>query len=165
MIEELLGRRLLHDLARVHDRDVVGRLGDDAHVVRDDDHRHLVLLAELLQQIQDSRLHGDVECRRRLVRDQQPRMAGERDRDHHALPHPAGVPVRVVVEPLTRVRDVHLLEQADRALARLVARDVEVALHRLHDLGADRQRRVQRRHRILEDHRDLTASNVFELAL
>ena len=36
--------RLLDDLAGVHDDDVVGGLGDDAHVVRDDDHRHLVLV-------------------------------------------------------------------------------------------------------------------------
>ena len=37
--------RLLDDLARVHDGDVVGDLGDDAHVVGDQDHRHLVLAA------------------------------------------------------------------------------------------------------------------------
>ena len=110
-------------------------------------------------------LHGDVERSRRLVGDQELRAARERDRDHDALPHAAGIAVRIVVEALARVRDVHLLEQLDRALARLVARDVEVPLHRLGQLQADRERRVQRRHRILEDHRDLAAAHVFELVL
>ena len=111
--------RLLDDLARVHDDDVVGGLGDDAHVVRDHDHRHVVLVAELVEQVEDAGLDGDVERGRRLVGDQQLRVAGERDRDHHALAHPARVAVRVVVEPGRGVRDADLFEQLDRALARL----------------------------------------------
>ena len=165
MVEQLLRRRLLDDLAGVHDGDLVGRLGDDAHVVRDDDHRHLVLLAQLLEQVEDARLHRDVERRRGLVGDQQPRLARQRDRDHHALPHAARIAVRIVVEALARVRDVHLFEQLDRALPRSVAREVEMPLHRLGQLRADRQRRVERRHRVLEDHRDLPAAHVLELAL
>ena len=47
------------------------RLGDDAHVVRDEDHRHPVRLAELVEQVEHLRLHGHVERGRRLVGDQQ----------------------------------------------------------------------------------------------
>ena len=75
--------------------------------------------AQVLEQVEDLRLDGHVERRRRLVGDQQLRVAGERDRDHHALAHPAREAVRVVVEPLGRVRDPHLLEQLDRPLARV----------------------------------------------
>ena len=149
----------------VHDDDVVRRLGDDAHVVRDDDHRHVVLVPEVVEQVEHRRLDGHVERGRRLVGDQELRVAGERDRDHHALAHPAREAVRVVVEPLGRARDPHLLEQLDRLLPRLRLRHVVVAPDRLGDLRPDRQRRVQRGHRILEDHRDLAAAHVLELLL
>ena len=43
--------------------------------------------------------------------------------------------------------------------------DVLVELHRLGDLVADREHRVQRRHRLLEDHRDLVAADLRQLAL
>ena len=100
VVEQVERRALLDDPAGVHDDDVVGRLRDDAHVVGDDDHRHLVLVAEVLEQVEHLRLHGDVERGRRLVRDQELRVARERDRDHHALAHAAGEAVRIVVEPL-----------------------------------------------------------------
>ena len=74
-------------------------------------------LAQVVEQVEHLRLHGHVERGRRLVGDQELRVARERDRDHHALAHAARVAVRVVVEPLGGVRDPHLLEQLDRALA------------------------------------------------
>ena len=112
-------------------------------------------------------LHGDVERRRRLVGDQQLRVAGERDRDHHALPHAAREPVRIVVEPLRGAFGMpHLLEQLDRALARRrPSTRSSVPADRLGDLRPDLQRRVQRGHRVLEDHRDLLAAHVLELPL
>ena len=48
-LEELVDRRLLGDLRRVHDDDVVGDLGDDAEVVRDHDDRAAELLLELVR--------------------------------------------------------------------------------------------------------------------
>ena len=49
----------------------VGAAGDDAEIVGDEDHRHAALALLALQQVQDLRLHGDVERRGRLVGDQQ----------------------------------------------------------------------------------------------
>ena len=45
VLEEVEHGGLLDDLAGVHDGNVVRGLGHDPHVVGDDDHRHLVLLA------------------------------------------------------------------------------------------------------------------------
>ena len=70
-----------------------------------------------LEQVEDLGLDRHVERGRRLVGDQQLRVAGERDGDHHALAHAAGELVRVVVEAPCGVRDADLLEQLDRALA------------------------------------------------
>ena len=41
------------------------------------------------QQVEDLRLHRDIERRGRLVGDQQPRLARDRDRDRHPLAHAA----------------------------------------------------------------------------
>ena len=53
----------------------------------------------------------------------------------------------------------------DRPRDRLVAADLLVQLHGLGDLVADGEHRVQRRHRLLEDHRDLVAADPLELGL
>ena len=117
--EELARGRLLDHLTRIHDHDVVGDLGDHAHVVGDRDHRHVVVAPELVEEIEHLRLHGHVECGRRLVRDQQVGLARDRDRDHHALAHAAREPMRVVLEPRLRLGDPNLLEQLDAKCERV----------------------------------------------
>ena len=51
------------------------------------------------------------------------RIAGERDRDHHPLPHAAGQPVRIVVEALLRRRDFDASQQLDSRVRALLAGD------------------------------------------
>ena len=69
-------------------------------------------------QVEDLRLDGDVERRGRLVGDQQPRLAGQRHRDHRALAHAARQLVRILVEALLGRRDAHLRAASSmRALA------------------------------------------------
>src|ERR1700753_4180591 len=92
-------------------------------------------------------------------------LDGARHRDHHALAQPAGQLVRVVVDPLLRPRHADEAEHLERARPRLALRDVAVQEDRLRDLPPDRPRRVQRRHRVLEDHRDLVAAHPPELVL
>src|SRR5215212_6714594 len=62
-------------------------------------------------------------------------------------------------------RDAHALEELDRPLARLCVRQRLVLLDLLRDLVADLQDRIQRRHRVLEDHRDLGAAHPAQLVL
>jgi hypothetical protein len=81
--------RQLDDLARVHDDDPIGELGDQAEVVRDQDRRGVRLALRLLQHLEDLRLDRHVERRSRLVGDQQRGLVGNRHRDHRALPHAA----------------------------------------------------------------------------
>ena len=81
----------------------------------------------------------------------------QRHRDHHALPHPARQLVRIAREHAARLgMRTSSSSRGFRALPtafRLMQRD------RLADLVADREHRVQRRHRLLEDHRDVRAAN------
>ena len=57
-----------------------------------------MLLLERPQQLEHRRLHGDIERRHGLVRDQQLGFQGERARDGDALPLAAGELPRMRVE-------------------------------------------------------------------
>ena len=157
--EEPPDRPLLDLLAAPHDDHPVGDLGHHPHVVGDEHHRHPDLLLELLDEAQDLGLYGDVERRRRLVGDQQLRLAGERHGDHDALAHAAREHVRVVLQPLLRVGDAHPPKQLDRRPLGLGRRHGAVVAERLGDLEADGEHRVEAGHRLLEDHRDRVAAN------
>jgi hypothetical protein len=89
LAEQRDGWRLLDHLAGVHDDDPVGHLGHDAEVVGDQQHRHVQFLLELLDQLEDLGLDGDIKGRRRLVGDQQLWSASQRHRDHDTLAHAA----------------------------------------------------------------------------
>ena len=117
VVEELARLGLLDDPAGVHDDDLVGDVGDDAEIVRDQDHRRVELVLQAADQLDDLRLDRHVERGRRLVGDQHVRVAGERHRDHRPLAHAARELVRVVVDARLGVRDADLREQLDGALA------------------------------------------------
>ena len=67
--EDSLDRPLLDDLALLHHADGVGELAHDAEVVGDEQHRHAEPRLQVLEQLEDLRLHGDVERGGRLVGD------------------------------------------------------------------------------------------------
>ena len=69
--EERASRRGLDDLPRVHDPDPVRELDQQREVVRDEQHGEVEVALERLELLQDLALDDDVECRRRLVEDQE----------------------------------------------------------------------------------------------
>ena len=112
--EEPVGRAGLHEHAGVHHVHALAHARDDAEVVRDQDERRVEVGDEGLQQLEDLRLDRDVERGRRLVGDQELRLARERHRDHRALAHSARELVRVVLQPRPGARDPDLVEQLRR---------------------------------------------------
>ena len=74
--------------------------------------------------------------------------------DQRALLHPARELVREGAGDLGGAIDPHLLQRDLGAAQRLCERQSEMLHHRLGDLPADPQRRVERRERILEDRAD-----------
>ena len=68
-LEELARRRALDDAAAIHHRDAVGVVRHHAEIVGDEQQRRAGLALQLRQQVEDLRLHGDVERGGRLVGD------------------------------------------------------------------------------------------------
>ena len=69
-MENRVDRAGLHHLAVVHHDHLVGDFGHHTHVVGDEHDRHTMALLELLDQVQDFRLRGDVQRGGGLIRDQ-----------------------------------------------------------------------------------------------
>ena len=86
------------------------------------------------------------------------RLAGERHRDGDALALAAGELVRIGIDALCGIGQPDAIEQGDRFSARLRGGIFLVTPQRLGDLMADRVHRVERRHRLLEDHADAVAA-------
>jgi hypothetical protein len=150
------GRCRLDDPPRVHHGDLIRHLGHHAEIVRDDHDRHPQLA--LME-----RLHGHIQRGRRLVGDQQLGLVRERHRDHHALAHPPGELVRKLIDAPRGIGNPHEPQQLDGALARLALGHRAMRAHRLGQLATDFVKRMQRRERVLEDHRDVVAANRAQL--
>ena len=90
-------RRGLDDLAEVHDGDAVGHVLDNGEVVADEEQREAKLLLQVLQQVHDLRLDGNIEGRDRLIADDEIRFGGERAGNADALPLAAGELVRLAI--------------------------------------------------------------------
>ena len=157
--QRVVDRGILDHLAGIHRDHARAGLGDDAEVVRDQHQRRVRGLAEVAQQFQDLRLHGDVERRGRLVGDQQLRPADQAGRDHHALAHAAGELMRIVVDAPLRRGDADAAEHVEGPLPRLFLADAGVDAQRLGDLVADGEHRIERAHRLLEDHGNAAAAD------
>ena len=120
-----------------------------------------------LQQRRGSAPDGHVERRGRLVGDQQPRIARERHGDHRALALAAGELVRIAVACGARPPGCRCARSSSTArLAPAFARAApSCSSSDLHDLVADRVERIERGHRLLEDHRDVAAAHAVHRAL
>src|SRR2546427_3812856 len=154
-LEYLLDSPLFLDLAFTHYHHVVRDFAHEGEIVRDEQHRHAQPLLQRGDQFQDLLLDGHVERGRRFVRDQQFRLACDRYRDHHALLLAARQLERIGVDLRFRLGNADLAQKPEGAHARLPARHAEMLGQDLGELEADREHRVQRAHRLLEDHRDI----------
>ena len=110
-------------------------------------------------EIEDLRLHRDVERGRGLVGDEKVRSVCERHGDHDALALAARQLMWEGTETRRGIGDADIGEQRDDAIPQLVASDPAVQGQDLADLPLDCMERVQRRHGFLKHHGDGTAAN------
>ncbi len=95
--EDVVDGARLHDLAMVDHNHLVGHVRHHAEVVRDEEDGHAEVPLQLLHELQDLGLDGDVERRGRLVGDKERRAADERHGQHRALAQPAREFERILV--------------------------------------------------------------------
>src|SRR5580704_3437802 len=114
------GAALLDDAARVHDRDAIRDLRDDAEIVGDEKERELKFAAQFREQSKDLRLHGDVERGGGLVCNQDAGARGERHGDHHALAQAAGKLMRILARADARLRYRGAFQSSESATPDLI---------------------------------------------
>ncbi len=105
--------------------------------------------AQLQEQVQDLRLDRDVEGRRRLVEDQQPRLEGQGPGDRHPLALPPGKLVRPPVE--VAPCETHPFEQLEDRRFEGAPRRPKVGSDGFGHEVEDAESRVQGPDRVLED--------------
>jgi hypothetical protein len=98
-----------------------------------------------------------------VVGDDQRGVEGQGHRDHHALAHPAGELVRVVIQALGGPGNADHAEQLDGPAAGRRAADRAVGAHGLGELPAEPVERMQAGERVLEHHADALAADLAEL--
>ncbi len=108
VVEHLLDRAVLDRVARIHDRDLLAGLEDEAEVVRDVEHRGAELARDVLDELDDAGFDRYVEGGRRLVEQQQLGIGQERHGDEHALLLAARQLVRKGIHDSFRIGQPHL---------------------------------------------------------
>ena len=114
----------LDDVAPLHHDDAVGEVGDDTHVVGDQEDAGVDAVTQVADELEDLRLHGDVERRRRLVGDEHGGIARQGLGDHRPLPLATGELVRVGVDPARAGSGISTSSSSSIARSRAIFGDI-----------------------------------------
>src|SRR5262245_15457865 len=158
-LKHVAGLPLFHQLALPHHRHAIGDLGHHPEVMGDEQDGGAVTGLQLLEQAQNLGLRGDVERGGGLVGNNEGRLQRQRHRNHHALALSARELVWVALENALGLGQAHVAEHLDHALAALRGPQGGVDLDDLVGLPADGHQRVERHHRLLEDHGNAPAAD------
>ena len=147
-MDDLIARPDLDDPTVEHDRDAIADVMHHRHVVTDEQVAQSELVLQIVEQVQDLRLDGDVQRLGRLVADDESRLHRKRSGDADALPLAAAELVRIAIGGL--LPESAAFEQLLDANAEFVAGRQTVHHERLADETADPHAGVQRAAGILE---------------
>ena len=98
IVEHPVGQAGLDHAAVLHHHHAVRQQPRDGEIVGDDDRRQAEIGDEAAQQVEQARLHRDVEAAGRLVHEDEARAGDEVAGDLQALAHAAGKGARLVVD-------------------------------------------------------------------
>jgi len=155
ILVELGRRRHLDDPTEVHHCDAIGDVPHDSEVVRNEQVREVELLLQPLEEIDDLRLDRDVECRHRLVRDDEVGIERDCAGQADALALAARELVRVTPGRIGREAD-DLQEVANLCVGLALGRET-VGPQWLADDASNAVAGIEGRIRILEHHLHATA--------
>ena len=161
LLKQDLLLRYLHDVPGVHHVDPISHLLNHAETVGDEDDRGRSLLDERVEQTQHLGLNRHVERGGRLVGNHQLRFGCQCHRNADPLPHPSRQLNRIAGEHPIWIGELDVGQGLDRPTTTLLLVHLlrcRVANDRS-KLITDREDWIQRRNRILEDHRDAAAAD------
>src|SRR5215213_3358981 len=158
-------RSLLHYASGIHHGNAIADLGDNSQVVRYEQDAHPILLLEVAQERQNLGLNRYIERSCRLVGDQQFGTRRERHGDHHALPEPSRELMRIGTVAQLRTRDADFAEEAEDLVSGSGPVESLMAADSLAYLFTCGEERIEKRHRVLEDHRDAAAAQILHFSL
>jgi len=138
-------------------------VGDDREIVRDKEHGEREFVAEIVEQVEDLLLDGDIERGSGLVSDEQVRAIDDGHGDHDPLAHTSGKLVRVAAGTLLRVGDGNVAQAFDGTAPGFGFRNLVVRQHGFGNLVPNAHNRVEGGHRFLKDHGDAGAAETTEL--
>ena len=147
-----------------HDHHLVGDLAHQTQIVGDKEHGHFAALAQFGQQLHDLALDRHVQRGGGLISDQQLGLAGQGHRNHDALLLATRELVRIGILAARRLWDTDFLQQSLRPTARLLAAHAFVHTQHLGQLEADGVDRVERAHRVLENHGHVLTADALPIA-
>ena len=165
LIEDIARFAIFHGTTGIHHQHFVADACHHAQVVGDHDNRRVELALQLVQQGHDLRLNGNVQRGGRFIGNQQLWPAQQRHRNHHALTHTARKLMREHAHTLTCFRHFHRIQHFDRLFKSFRFTQAFVQHQDFHQLLAYAHIRIQRGHRILENHRDLFGAQLVQLVL
>ena len=128
--------------------------------MRNEKNSHAHLFLQLGNEREDLRLDRHVERRRRLVGNQKTRLAGQRHSDHHALTHAARQLMGIAKRNFFGIGNADQLQKTDRIRNSLGTVEIAVQAQTFSNLFANREYRIERRHRFLKDHCDFVAADL-----
>ena len=130
----------------------------------DEDHGGAEFLLTIADEVEDLLLDGDIKGSRRLVTNQEFGAGDEGHGDHDTLAHAAGKFMGVRMDAFGRIWNADFGERIDGAVESNFAVAVLVNGEWFGQLRAHLHERVERGHRVLEDHRDALATDFAQLA-
>jgi hypothetical protein len=161
VFEQVVGAaRFLH-LAVPHHDHALREAGDHRQVVADHQHGRPVFAREADHQLEHVALHHGVERGGGFVGNQQGGLQQHHRGQHHPLPHAARELVRPGRERPLGVADADARQHVEDARLPRIGRQIAaMQRERLAQLLADRHRRIERGHRLLEHHADTRAAQL-----
>ena len=159
-VENFINGSLFYDLAGVHNGNPVAHRSDNAEVVGNHDNRGSFFLRQLFQKLQNLCLYGHIQCGCRLICDNQLRVTRQSRRNDDSLPHTAGKFERILIEPFFRTWNSNLPHQLNGFRFRLFFGAILMLSNSLCHLNSDFQDRIQKCHRILENHADAVSADL-----
>ncbi len=131
----------------------------------DEQEGHAQIAAQYPQQVENLILNGHVKGGGRFVGDEQFRVAGEGNGDHHPLLHSPRKLMRICIVAQGRVGDAHPTEHGNGLFPGGGLVQTLVQTDHLNDLVADGEDRIEAGHRLLKNHGYFVAANPAHVSL